>query len=94
VGVTHLTAAKRVFCYLRDTLDHGLLFRPFPASELVVYTDSNWVGYLNTCGSTSSYDVFLGSNLTSWSSKQQDVVFPLSDEAEYRVVAKVVVEAS
>ena len=37
----HLTTLKRILCYLRGSLDYGLLLRPSPASELVVYTDTD-----------------------------------------------------
>jgi hypothetical protein len=37
----YLTALKRILCYLRGSLDYGLLLRPSPTSELVVYTDAN-----------------------------------------------------
>jgi hypothetical protein len=37
----HLTALKRILCYFRDSLDYGLLLRPSPMSELVVYTDAD-----------------------------------------------------
>jgi hypothetical protein len=37
----HLTALKRILCYLRGSLDYDLLLRPSPTSELVVYTDAD-----------------------------------------------------
>jgi hypothetical protein len=38
-----LTALKRILRYLRSSLDFGLLLRPSLTSELVVYTDADWV---------------------------------------------------
>jgi hypothetical protein len=61
----HLTAVKRILRYLRDSLNYGLLLRPSRTSELVVYTDADWVGCLDTRRSTSGYVVFLGANLVS-----------------------------
>jgi hypothetical protein len=49
----HLTALKRILCYLRGSLEYGLLLRPSPTSELVVYTDADWVGCPDTRRSTS-----------------------------------------
>ena len=80
----HLTALKRILRYLCGSLDYGLLLRPSPTSELVVYTDADWAGCPDTHRSTSGYTVFLGTNLVSCSSA----------EAEYRVVANDVAEAS
>jgi hypothetical protein len=36
----HLTALKRILCYLRGSLNYDLL-RPSPTSEVVVYTDAD-----------------------------------------------------
>jgi hypothetical protein len=66
----HHTTLKRILCYLRGSLDYGLLLRPSPTSELVVYTDANWAGCPDTCQSTSGYAVFLGANLVSWATKR------------------------
>jgi hypothetical protein len=35
----HLTVLKWIMCYIRNSLDYGLLIRPSLTSELVVYTD-------------------------------------------------------
>jgi hypothetical protein len=90
----HLTALKRIQRYLRGSLDYGLLLRPYPTSELVVYTDADWAGCPDTRHSTSGYAVFLGANLVSWSAKRQPVVSRSSAEVEYRVVVNGVAEAS
>jgi hypothetical protein len=89
----HLAALKRLLRYLRGTVDYGLLHRS-TSSELVVYTDADWVGCPDTRRSTSGYAVFLGGNLVSWSSKRQPVVSRSSVEVEYRAVANGVAEAA
>lgn len=61
----YLTALKRILRYLRASIDYGLLLRPSSTSELVVYTDADWVGCPDTRWSTSGYVVFLGANLIS-----------------------------
>jgi hypothetical protein len=35
------TALKWILRYLRGSLDYGLLLRPFPTSDLMVYTDTD-----------------------------------------------------
>jgi hypothetical protein len=37
----HLTAMKRILCYLQGTLDYGLFLRRSSCSDLVVYTDTD-----------------------------------------------------
>jgi hypothetical protein len=83
----HLTALKRILRYLRGLLDCGLVLRPSPMLELVVYIDTDWVGFPDTCRSTSGYVVFLDGNLVSWAAKRQPVVSRSSAEAECRALA-------
>jgi hypothetical protein len=83
---------KRTLRYLWGTLNYGLLLRHFAPSEQMVYTDADWVGCPNTRRSTSSYAVFLSTNLISWSSKRQNVISRSSVEAEYQVMANGVAE--
>jgi hypothetical protein len=87
----HLPAVKRILRYLQGTIDHGLL-RCASTSDLVVYTNADWVGCPDTRQSTSSYVVFMSNNLVSWSSKHHNVISCLSTEAEYRPVANGVAE--
>jgi hypothetical protein len=91
---SHLTATKRILRYLRGTLDFGLLLRRSSTVELRIYTDADWAGCPDTHRSSSSYAVFLGDNLVSWSSKRQPVVSLSSAEAKYRAVANDVAEAA
>jgi hypothetical protein len=91
----HLTALKRLLCYLRGTVGYDmLLHRRSSSTEMVVYTDADWAGCPDTRRSTSGYVVFLGGNLVSWSSKCQQVASRSSAEAEYRAVANGMAEAS
>ncbi|XP_021730485.1 uncharacterized protein LOC110697413 [Chenopodium quinoa] len=88
--VEHMSALKRILRYLQGTLSFSLHLYPSATRKLVSYTDVDWGGCLDTIRSTSSYCVFLGDNLISWSSKRQPTLSRSSAEAEYRGVANVV----
>jgi hypothetical protein len=85
---------KCILRYLQRTPDYGLLLRHSSSFDLVVYTNTDWAGCPDTRCSTSGYAVFLEDNLVSWSAKRQTVVSCFSAEAEYRVVANGVAEAT
>jgi hypothetical protein len=61
----HLMVMKRIMCYLQGMSDYGLLLRRSSGSDLIVYTDADWVDCADTRCSTSGYAVFLGDNLVS-----------------------------
>jgi len=86
----HMSALKRIIRYIHGTIDFGLHLHPSSVSKLVSYTDAYWAGCPDTRRSTSSYGVYLGDNLISWSAKRQYTLSRSSAEAEYRGVANVV----
>ncbi|GKD88350.1 ribonuclease H-like domain-containing protein [Tanacetum coccineum] len=88
----HLSALKRILRYVRGTLDYGLQLFSSSTTSLVAYLDADWAGCPTTRRSTSSYCVFLGNNLLSWSSKRQPTFSRSSAEVEFRGVANVVAE--
>nr|GEZ74073.1 ribonuclease H-like domain-containing protein [Tanacetum cinerariifolium] len=88
----HCSALKRILRYVRGTLEYGLQLFSSSTTDLVAYSDADWVGCPTTRRSNSGYCVFLGNNLLSWSSKRQPTLSRSSAEAEYRGVADVVAE--
>nr|GFA26931.1 ribonuclease H-like domain-containing protein [Tanacetum cinerariifolium] len=69
----HLTAVKRIFWYLKDTIHMGLWYLKDTGFELTAFSDSYHVGCLDSRKSTSGGIQFLGGDkLVSWSSKKQD----------------------
>ncbi|GKE41321.1 retrovirus-related pol polyprotein from transposon TNT 1-94 [Tanacetum coccineum] len=66
-----LKALKRVFWYLRGTINWGLWYPKDTAMALTAYADADHAGCQDTQRSTSRSAQFLGDKLVSWSSKKQ-----------------------
>nr|GFB07955.1 hypothetical protein [Tanacetum cinerariifolium] len=80
----HLTAVKRIFRYLKDTITMGLWYPKDTGFELTAFSDSDHASYLDSRKSTSGGIQFLGGDkLVSWSSKKQDCTSMSSAKAEY-----------
>nr|GEV36884.1 hypothetical protein [Tanacetum cinerariifolium] len=80
----HLTAVKRIFWYLKDTINMGLWYPKDTGFELTAFSYSYHAGYLDSRKSTSGGIQFLGGHkLVCWSSKKQDCTSMCSAEAEY-----------
>nr|GFB40656.1 hypothetical protein [Tanacetum cinerariifolium] len=56
----HLTVVKRIFRYLKDTINMGLWYPKDTGFELTAFLDSDHAGCLDSCKSTSSGIQFLG----------------------------------
>ena len=78
----YLVSAKRILCYLKGSLDKGILFQLGPLT-LTAFMDADWVGDPFDRRSMSSITVFLGNNPITWMSKKQHTVSRSSTEAEY-----------
>nr|GFC28455.1 hypothetical protein [Tanacetum cinerariifolium] len=71
----HLKEVKRIFRYLRGTVNMGLWYsKDF---------DADYAGCKDTFKSTSGRAQFLGENLVRWSSKKQDCTVLSTAKAEY-----------
>ncbi|GJW18628.1 retrovirus-related pol polyprotein from transposon TNT 1-94 [Tanacetum coccineum] len=79
----HLEALKRVFWYLRGTINWGLWYPKDTAMALTAYADANHAGCQDTRRSTSGSAQFLGDKLVSWSSKKQKSIAISTTKAEY-----------
>ncbi|KAI3496680.1 hypothetical protein L1887_39051 [Cichorium endivia] len=81
--MSHLTAVKQIFKYLKGTKAMGLWYAIGDNFKLQAFTDSDHAGCKLDRKSTSGGCQFLGGRLVSWSSKKQNCVALSSAEAEY-----------
>ncbi|XP_057422027.1 calpain-type cysteine protease DEK1-like isoform X3 [Lotus japonicus] len=91
----HWKAVKRILRFLKGTIHHGFLFKPFSLDRPVAlhaYCDADWGFDPDDRRSTSGSCVFFGPNLVSWSAKKQTLVARSSTEAEYRSLANIAAE--
>nr|GEX04102.1 hypothetical protein [Tanacetum cinerariifolium] len=79
----HLKEVKRIFHYLRGTVNTGLWYTKDSGFELTGFSDANYTGCKDTFKSTSGGAQFLREKLVSWSSKKQDCTTLSTAEAEY-----------
>nr|GEV23430.1 hypothetical protein [Tanacetum cinerariifolium] len=63
----HLHAVKRIFQYLRRTVNRGLWYLKNSSIALIAFADANHAGCKDTRRSTSGSMQFLGDRLISWS---------------------------
>ncbi|GKB10796.1 hypothetical protein Tco_0844719 [Tanacetum coccineum] len=79
----HIKEVKRIFRYLKKTINMGLWYPKDSGFELTAFSDANQARFLDTCKSTSGGIQFLGDKLVSWSSKKHDSTTMSVVEAEY-----------
>nr|GEV94897.1 hypothetical protein [Tanacetum cinerariifolium] len=79
----HLNAVKRIFQYLKETINMGIWYSKDIGMSLTAYADAYHAGCQDTRRSTSGSAQFLGDKLVSWSSKKQKSTAISSTEAEY-----------
>ncbi|GKE67536.1 retrovirus-related pol polyprotein from transposon TNT 1-94 [Tanacetum coccineum] len=79
----HLHAVKRIFRYLRGTINMGLWYSKDSCIALTTFADTDHAGCQDTRRSTSGSIQLLGDRLVSWSSKKQKITAISSTKAEY-----------
>jgi len=84
---SHFQAVKRIFRYLKGTVNLGLWYPRDTGFELIAYSDADHAGCKLDRKSTSGSVQFLGDKLVSWSSKKQNCVSTSTAEAEYVAAA-------
>nr|GEY74477.1 uncharacterized mitochondrial protein AtMg00810-like [Tanacetum cinerariifolium] len=79
----HLKEVKRIFCYLRGTINTGLWYMKDSGFDLTEFLDADYAGCKDTFKSISGGAQFFGEKLVSWSSKKQDCTTLLTAKAKY-----------
>nr|GEV40243.1 retrotransposon protein, putative, Ty1-copia subclass [Tanacetum cinerariifolium] len=79
----HIHAVKRIFQYLRGTINRGLWYSKDSSVALTTFADVDHAGCQDTRRSTSGILQFLGERLISWSSKRKKSAAISSTEDEY-----------
>jgi hypothetical protein len=83
-GPQHWQAVKRLFRYIRGTMDYKLIYGPssHPAN-FITYSDADYAGDPDTAKSTTGYALLMGGAAVAWSSKLQTRVARSTTESEY-----------
>nr|GEU93010.1 retrovirus-related Pol polyprotein from transposon TNT 1-94 [Tanacetum cinerariifolium] len=79
----HVKEVKRIFRYLRGTINMGLWYPKGSSFGLTAFSDADHAKCIDTRKSTSRRIQFLGDKLVSWMSKKQDCTAMSLTEAEY-----------
>nr|GEX79819.1 hypothetical protein [Tanacetum cinerariifolium] len=79
----HLKEVKRIFHYLRGTVNMGLWYMKDSGFELTKFSYADYAGCKDTFKSTSGGAQFLGEKLVSWSSKKQECTSLSTAESKY-----------
>lgn len=84
-GPAHWSAVKRIFRYLRATVDMKMRFAGSEA--LHAYTDADWASDIDKRRSCTGYVTRMCGGAISWSSKRQQTIALSSTEAEYMALS-------
>ncbi|GKB14593.1 hypothetical protein Tco_0848516 [Tanacetum coccineum] len=84
----HLNAVKRIFRYLKGTINMDLWYSKDTSMSMTVYADANHAGCQDTRRSTSGSAQFLGDELVRWSSKKQKCTAISSTKSEYIALSR------
>nr|GFB90002.1 copia protein [Tanacetum cinerariifolium] len=79
----YLKEVKRIFRYLRGTVNTGLWYTKDSGFELTRFSDADYTGCKDTFKSTSGGAQFLSEKMVTWSSKKQDCTTLSTAKAEY-----------
>jgi hypothetical protein len=80
----HCNAVKRIFKYLRGTLDFKLVYGGLTSKAiLLAYTDADYAADLDERNSRSGFILYLNGGPICWGSKKQNTIVDSTTYAEY-----------
>ena len=82
-GFDHWTAAKKVMRYLQGTKDLMFTYKHSDQFEIVGYSDSDFMGCIDSMKSTFGYVFMLAGGAVSWKSAKQTITASSTMEAEF-----------
>ena len=88
----HLTAVKRIFRYLKGTIELKLQYRP-DGENLLGYSDADWANDMDDRHSTTGNVFTMSGGAISWLSQKQTTVALSTAEAEYVALGSATQEA-
>jgi len=89
---THWLAIKCILRYLKHSISTGLFITSNVNFTLQAFSDSDLAADRDDRRLIGAYCIYMGSNLISWSCKQQPTVARNSTKAEYKAIANAAVE--
>lgn len=92
-GKAHWSAVKRVFRYLKSTLDMKLTYRRDVEGEMIGYCDADWAGDHDERRSTTGYVFVHQTGAISWATRKQPTIALSSTEAEFMSIVAAIQEA-
>ena len=84
---SHLLGVKRIFRYLKGTMNYGLWYPRNQNFQLSVYSDVDWANYVDERKRMSGVAFFLGDSLVSWLRKKQGSISLSTTKVEYIAAA-------
>ncbi|XP_070057330.1 secreted RxLR effector protein 161-like [Nicotiana tomentosiformis] len=82
-GWAHWFAIKKVMRYLQRTKYFMQVYRKIDNLDLLVHSDSDFAGCLDTIKLTSGYIFMLAGGIVSWKSKKQSITAMYAMEVEF-----------
>ncbi|XP_078234403.1 uncharacterized protein LOC144583733 [Pogona vitticeps] len=84
---------KRVFRYLKGTLDKCLVIKPSNELKLKAYVDSDWANDIIDGKSVSRFAVMFADTLVGWKSRKQSSIATSTVEAEFAALSELCSES-